>query len=180
MQSANKEACALIWSHWRGGEVLHDLPAELKPATREAGYAIQANFEVYSAGTRPSSTLNPFALEVLEQKGHDVTVLRAKDISEFQTPDAPKFDFVFTVCNRAANEDCPAWAGQPVSAHWGMPDPVLTDGTRAQKSLAFQQAYGALRNRITSFAALPIESLDRISLQRALDHIGQAHSGEPA
>ena len=137
-------------------------------------------FNVYSAGTRPQSELNPFALEVLKQKGHDTSALRAKNISEFQGPDAPEFDFVFTVCNQAANEECPAWSGQPVSAHWGMVDPVKATGTPAEKSLAFQQAYGMLLRRVAAFAALPIESLDRISLQRAVDDIAQTTSGEPA
>ena len=130
-------------------------------------------FEVHSAGTRPQSELNPFALEVLEAKGHDISGLRAKNVSEFTGPDAPVMDFVFTVCNQAANEDCPAWDGQPISAHWGMPDPVKAEGTDAQKSLAFQQAYGALRNRILAFTALPLETLDRISLQKAVDDIAR-------
>ena len=137
-------------------------------------------FEVYSAGTKPYSELNPFALEVLEQKGHDVSVLRAKNVSELMGEDAPKFDFVFTVCNQAANEECPAWEGQPVSAHWGMPDPVAAEGTDAQKNLAFQQAYGALNNRIKAFTALPFASLDRISLQKAVDDIGATQTGTPA
>ena len=143
---------------------------------REAG----DRFEAYSAGTRPHSELNPFALEVLKQKGHDISPLRAKTVAEFQGPDAPRFDFVFTVCDRAANEDCPAWAGQPVSAHWGMPDPVKAEGTDGQKSLAFQHAYGALQNRIKAFTALPIEEIDRISLQLAVDEIGRTHAGETA
>ncbi len=137
-------------------------------------------FDAYSAGTKPYSELNPFALEVLEQKGHDISPLRAKNVAEFQGDDAPRFDFVFTVCNQAANEDCPAWAGQPISAHWGMPDPVKVEGTDAEKSLAFQHAYGALRNRITAFTALPFDSLDRISLQKAVDDIGRADAGAPA
>ncbi len=137
-------------------------------------------FEAHSAGTQPRSELNPFALEVLKQKGHDVSGLRAKNVREFQGADAPIFDFVFTVCNRAANEECPAWTGQPVSAHWGMPDPVKVEGTEAQKSLAFHQAYGALYNRISLFAALPLESLDRISLQRAVDELGREGAGESA
>ena len=137
-------------------------------------------FEAYSAGTKPQSELNPFAIEVLEAKGYDTSVLRSKNISEFQGPDAPKFDFVFTVCNQAANEECPAWTGQPISAHWGMPDPVQAEGTDAQKSLAFQHAYGALRNRIVAFTALPVASLDRISLQKAVDDIGRADAGVPA
>lgn len=134
-------------------------------------------FAAFSAGTRPRSELNPFALEVLESKGHDISVLRAKNVSEFQGPDAPAFDFVFTVCDRAANEECPAWAGQPVSAHWGMPDPVKVEGADAEKSLAFQQAFGALANRIRAFTALPLASLDRISLQKAVDDIGRADAG---
>lgn len=137
-------------------------------------------FEAHSAGTRPRSELNPFALDVLQQKGHDNSVLRAKNIAEFQGESAPKFDFVFTVCNQAANEECPAWTGQPVSAHWGMPDPVKAEGTEAQKSLAFQRAYGALHNRIKVFTALPIASLDRISLQKAVDDIGQIETGAGA
>lgn len=137
-------------------------------------------FDVFSAGTRPYSELNPFALEVLEQKGHDVTVLRAKNVAEFQGTDAPKFDFVFTVCDQSANEECPAWQGQPVSAHWGMPDPVKVEGTDAEKSLAFHQAYGVLRNRINAFTSLPIASLDRISLQKAVDDIARADAGADA
>lgn len=130
-------------------------------------------FNVYSAGTKPKSDLNPFALEVLEQNGHDVSDLRAKNIGEFQTEDAPALDFVFTVCDQAANEDCPAWQGETMGAHWGLPDPVRVQGTDAEKSLAFHQSYGALRNRMTGFAALSFASLDRISLQKAVDDIGQ-------
>lgn len=137
-------------------------------------------FEAYSAGTKPYSELNPVALDVLRQKGHDISILRAKNIAEFQGDGAPKFDFVFTVCDRAANEDCPAWAGQPVSAHWGMPDPVKAEGTVAQKSRAFQRAYGALHNRIKVFTALPVASLDRIALQKAVDDIGRTDAGASA
>lgn len=144
--------------------------------TKEAG----DQFVAYSAGTKPRSELNPFALDVLEHKGHDVSALRSKNVAEFQTNEAPDFDFVFTVCNQAANEDCPAWSGQPVSAHWGMPDPAKADGSDAEKSLAFHHAYGALRNRIIAFAALPISSLDRVSLQSAVDAIGQTNAGAPA
>ncbi len=137
-------------------------------------------FAAHSAGTRPRSELNPFALEVLREKGHDISLLRAKNVAEFQGADAPKLDFVFTVCNQAANEECPPWEGQPISAHWGMPDPVKAQGTDAQKSLAFQQAYGALRNRIESFAALPFASLDRVALQAAVDDIGRTRVAQPA
>lgn len=137
-------------------------------------------FEAYSAGTKPQSELNPFALRVLEDKGHDISVLRSKNVTDYQGDYIPHFDFVFTVCDQAANEECPAWQGQPVSAHWGMPDPVKAEGSDAQKSLAFQQAYGALRNRILAFTALPIESLDRISLQKAVDEIGTDSTGASA
>jgi len=132
-------------------------------------------FEVHSAGTKPRSELNPFALGVLAQKGHDVAALRSKNISEFVRDDAPAFDFVFTVCNQAANEECPAWAGQTVSAHWGMYDPVRVQGSDSQKSLAFQQTYGALRNRLIAFTSLPFATLDRMSLQKAVDEIGQSN-----
>ena len=133
-------------------------------------------FNVYSAGTKPRSELNPYAVEILKQNEHDTSQLRAKNISEFQTEDAPVFDFVFTVCDQAANEDCPAWHGQPISGHWGLPDPVKATGTDAEKSLAFQTTYGALRRRITAFAALPLTQLDRISLQTAVDTL--AHTPE--
>ena len=137
-------------------------------------------FVAYSAGTKPRSELNPFALEVLKQKGHDTSVLESKNVSVFQGDDAPDFDFVFTVCNQAANEECPAWTGQPVSAHWGMPDPVKVEGSNAEKSLAFHQSYGALLNRINAFTALPISSLDRIALQKAVDDIAQTNEGASA
>ena len=130
-------------------------------------------FNAWSAGTRPFSELNPFALDVLKSKGHDISALRAKNVDEFTGPDAPVMDFVFTVCDRAANEDCPAWDGQPVTAHWSTPDPVKAEGSEAQKALAFQRAYGALRNRISIFTALPFETLDRVRLQDAVDDIGR-------
>ena len=130
-------------------------------------------FNAFSAGTHPYSELNPFAVQVLQDKGHDTSLLRAKNQIEFQGSDAPQLDFVFTVCDQAANEECPAWDGQPVSAHWGMPDPVASDGTEAQKSLAFQQTYGTLLNRISAFVALPLDALDRLSLQRAVDDIAR-------
>ncbi|MCO8146292.1 metalloregulator ArsR/SmtB family transcription factor [Rhodovulum tesquicola] len=134
-------------------------------------------FNAFSAGTIPNSELNPFAVKVLTDKGHDVSVLRAKNVAEFIGPDAPHLDFVFTVCDQAANEECPPWEGQPVTAHWGMPDPVKAEGTDAQKSLAFQHAYGALRNRIVTFAALPFATLDRVALQQAVDDIARDVAG---
>ncbi|MEN8658579.1 MAG: ArsR family transcriptional regulator [Marivita sp.] len=130
-------------------------------------------FNVYSAGTKPKSELNPFALQVLQHNGHDISDLRSKNIGEFKGEDPPALDFVFTVCDQAANEECPAWQGQTISAHWGLPDPVQIEGTDAENSLAFHQTYGALHNRMTGFAALPFASLDRISLQKAVDDLGQ-------
>ena len=130
-------------------------------------------FETCSAGTRPKSAVNPVALDVLTQHGHDVSDLRAKHISEFQGAHAPELDFIFTVCDQAANEECPAWQGQNISTHWGLPDPVAATGSDAEKRLAFHQTYSALRNRLTGFAALPIGALDRLSLQTAVDELGQ-------
>jgi len=135
-------------------------------------------FEAYSAGTIPQSELNPMALEMLRAKGYSTEGLRAKNVSEFQGEDAPKLDFVFTVCDRAANESCPPWPGQPMTAHWSTPDPVKATGTDAERMLAFQHAYGSLRNRITAFTALPFATLDKISLQHALDDIGLAATAE--
>ncbi len=134
-------------------------------------------FVAYSAGSHPSTDLNPFAVDVLGQKGHDVSVLRAKHMAEYQGADAPRFDFVFTVCDQAANEECPSWPGQPVTAHWGLPDPVKATGTDAEKSLAFHQTFGAIRHRIIAFTSLPFATLERIALQKAIDNIGQNHEG---
>ena len=138
----------------------------------------KGKFQAFSAGTRPNSELNPFALEVLDRNGHDVKGLRAKHLSEFQTPDAPVMDFVFTVCDTAAAEECPPWPGQPITGHWGLPDPVKATGTDAEKALVFAQTYAALRRRITSFVALPFETLSRLKLQSHIDQIGldAAHS----
>lgn len=138
-------------------------------------------FTAFSAGTRPASELNPLAIDMLKAKGHDTSLLRAKHTSEFQTPESPHMDFVFTVCNRAANEACPPWEGQPISGHWGLPDPSKATGSLAERRLAFQQTYGALRNRITAFTALPLDTLDAISLQAAIDGIAaQDLKGTPA
>ena len=130
-----------------------------------------ARFVAHSAGTKPGTQLNPFALEVLQRNGHDVASLRAKHLSEFQAPDAPVMHFVFTVCDTAAAEECPPWPGQPITGHWGLPDPVKAQGTDAEKGLVFARTYGALRRRIEAFAALPVASLDRISLQDRVDQI---------
>jgi protein-tyrosine-phosphatase/DNA-binding transcriptional ArsR family regulator len=131
----------------------------------------RGKFQSFSAGISPKSELNPFAIEVLKRNGHDVGGLRAKHVSEFQGPDAITMDFVFTVCDTAAAEECPPWPGQPITGHWGMPDPVKATGTDAEKALVFAQTYAALRRRISAFVALPFESLSRISLQSRVDAI---------
>lgn len=133
----------------------------------------KGKFRAYSAGTKPYSEINPYALDLLRQMGHDTSAMRSKNVKEFQGPDAPRLDFVFTVCDQAANEECPVWEGQPLTAHWGMPDPVKAEGTPGEKALAFRDTYRTLRTRLTGFVALPIKSLDRISLQRRLDRIGE-------
>lgn len=132
----------------------------------------QGRFRAFSAGTKPYSELNPYAVAQLDKLGHDVSGLRAKTVAEFQGPDAPRLDFVFTVCDNAANEECPPWPGQPINGHWGIPDPVRATGTDAEKKLAFADAYRMLKHRIASFVSLPVESLDAISLQREIDQIG--------
>jgi protein-tyrosine-phosphatase len=131
----------------------------------------RGKFQAFSAGTRPNTELNPFALDVLRRNGHDVTALRSKHISEFQQPGAPVMDFVFTVCDAAAAEECPPWPGQPITGHWGLPDPVKSQGTDAEKALVFAQTYAVLRRRIASFVELPFDSLSRLSLQARVDAI---------
>ncbi|MGV8988467.1 MAG: metalloregulator ArsR/SmtB family transcription factor [Cypionkella sp.] len=136
---------------------------------RDVGHG---RFVAYSAGTRPGSQLNPYAVEVLARSGLETGALRAKHVSEFEGPEAPKMDFVFTVCDLAATEDCAPWPGQPMTAHWGVADPVKATGTDAQKALAFAQAFSELRRRILAFAALPFAELEKIALQHKLDQIG--------
>jgi ArsR family transcriptional regulator, arsenate/arsenite/antimonite-responsive transcriptional repressor / arsenate reductase (thioredoxin) len=141
----------------------------------------QGKFQAFSAGTRPNTELNPFALEVLKRNGHDVSGLRSKHVSEFQEPGSIVMDFVFTVCDTAAAEECPPWPGQPITGHWGLPDPARATGTDAEKALVFAQTYAALRRRITAFVELPFESLSRLSLQSRVDAIGAAaHDAERA
>ena len=132
----------------------------------------KGKFQSFSAGTRPNSALNPFALEILKRNGHDTSGLRSKHISEFQQPGSIVMDFVFTVCDTAAAEECPPWPGQPITGHWGLPDPVKATGTDAEKALVFAQTYAALRRRIQTFVELPFEQLTRMSLQSRVDAIG--------
>lgn len=134
-------------------------------------------FKAYSAGSLPKGSVNPHALTVLRKSNFDVSKLRSKSWDEFATPDAPKLDFVFTVCDDAAKEVCPIWPGQPMTAHWGLPDPAKAEGTEAEQALAFADAFRMLYQRISIFVSLPLDKLSKLSLQKHLDEIGQS---EPA
>lgn len=131
-------------------------------------------FRGYSAGSFPKGEVNPFALDLLRQLNLPVDDLRSKSWDEFAKPGAPALNFVFTVCDNAAGEVCPVWPGQPMTAHWGIPDPAAAEGTDAQKSLAFREAFKSLENRLKAFTSLPLASIDRLSLQRRLDDIGRS------
>ncbi len=128
----------------------------------------------WSAGSRPTGQPNPFALALLRNKGIDTGFARSKSWDEFALPGAPRMDFVFTVCDSAAAEECPFWPGAPMSAHWGLPDPAAVTGTDAEKAVAFAQTWSALERRISAFLALPMASLDAISLRARLKSIGDA------
>jgi arsenate reductase (thioredoxin) len=134
----------------------------------------QGKFRAFSAGSQPKGQVHPYALDLLRRMNFDVSGLRSKSWSEFARPDAPKLDFVFTVCDNAAAETCPVWPGQPMTAHWGVPDPAAATGNEAEVRLAFADALRMLSNRINVFVSLPIRSLDQLSLQRQLDAIGLA------
>jgi len=130
-------------------------------------------FIAHSAGSRPTGTPNPFAISLLQREGFDTGFARSKSWDEFAAPGAPHLDFVFTVCDQAAAEECPYWPGQPMSAHWGLPDPAAVDGLDAVKALAFADTYRALVRRIQAFAALPLATLDKLAMQKRLTDIGQ-------
>ena len=130
-------------------------------------------FQAFSAGSQPKGEVHPFAIELLRNLKLDTSFARSKSWNEFAAPGAPKMDFVFTVCDNAANESCPVWPGQPMTAHWGIPDPAAAEGTDAEKHLAFADAYRQLSNRISAFLALPLASIDRMSLQSRLREIGK-------
>ena len=130
-------------------------------------------FNSYSAGSMPKGDVHPETLALLRRLNYDVTGFRSKSWDEFAAPDAPKLDFVFTVCDNAAGEVCPAWPGQPMTAHWGVPDPAAATGAQVEIARAFANAYGALQNRIAIFVNLPFAGLDRLSLQSRLDGIGR-------
>ncbi len=131
-------------------------------------------FKGFSAGSQPKGQVHPYALDLLRKLHYDVTGLRSKSWTEFSGPGAPKLDFVFTVCDDAAAETCPVWPGQPMTAHWGIPDPALATGTEAEVRLAFADALRMLTNRIAIFVSLPLRSLDQLTLQKQLDAIGKA------
>ena len=130
-------------------------------------------FKAWSAGSHPKGEVHPYTLALLENLNFDTSFARSKSWDEFAAPGAPAMDFVFTVCDQAAAEACPVWPGQPMTAHWGVPDPAAVEGNEAEKRLAFSDTFRMLNNRISVFTSLPIASLDSLALQRQLDDIGR-------
>jgi arsenate reductase len=130
-------------------------------------------FKAYSAGSQPRGEVNPFAIDLLQRSHLSTEGLRSKSWDEFAQPGAPGLDFVFTVCDQAAGEQCPYWPGQPMTAHWGMPDPAAVEGTDEQKRRAFSDTFLVLRRRIELFASLPFEKLDKLALQKRVSEIGK-------
>jgi protein-tyrosine-phosphatase len=130
-------------------------------------------FRAFSAGSHPKGEVHPYALQLLKSLNHDTAFARSKDWTEFAAPGAPEMNFVFTVCDNAAAEACPVWPGQPMTAHWGLPNPAAAEGTDAEKHLVFADAYRMLNNRIEIFVSLPTTSVDKLALQRRLDEIGR-------
>ena len=141
-------------------------------------FAGRGRFRGYSAGSHPTGKVNPFALELLEKNRISIDGLRSKSWDEFAKPGAPELHFVFTVCDNAAGETCPFWPGQPVTAHWGVPDPAAVQGSDAQKRKAFLNAFTQLSTRIRLFLNLPFEKLERQALEKQLRDIGRAGSEE--
>jgi len=138
----------------------------------------KGKFVAYSAGSMPKGDVNPHALALLQRLGFSTDNFRSKSWEEFAGPDAPKMDFVFTVCDNAANEVCPVWPGQPMTAHWGVPDPAAAEGSETKIAQAFRDAFMALQRRIELFANLPVPSLDRMSLKKRLDEIGRTEDAK--
>jgi protein-tyrosine-phosphatase len=151
------------------GNSARSVLAEVLLNSRGAG-----RFRAFSAGSRPVGRVNPFAIGTLQQAGLPIDGLRSKSWEEFAQPGAPVLDFVFTVCDSAANEACPIWPGQPVTAHWGLPDPAAEQGSDADRSKAFRDTFIALDRRIGLFTSLPIAGLDQLALKRKVDEIGKA------
>jgi arsenate reductase len=134
----------------------------------------QGRFTAYSAGSHPSGTPRPEALMQLQSAGIPIQGLRSKSWDEFAGPDAPQMDFIFTVCDNAAGEQCPYWPGHPMTAHWGIPDPAAVKGTPEEIARAFQDAFVILDRRVSLFLALPIATLDKLRIQQAIHEIGKA------
>jgi len=130
-------------------------------------------FRAYSAGSHPSGRVNPFAIEQVKALGYPVETLRSKSWDEFAAPGAPELDFVITVCDNAAGEVCPLWPGQPITAHWGFPDPAAAEGTDEQKRTIFAQTLRHMRNRVQLFLSLPLEALDHLAIEKKMRAIGQ-------
>jgi protein-tyrosine-phosphatase len=141
-------------------------------------------FQGFSAGSHPTGKVNPLTMNLLSKTNYDVSKLRSKSWDDFAAPGAPKLDFVFTVCDDAANEVCPIWPGQPMTAHWGLPDPAKAEGTQAARNYAFADTMRMLTHRIGILVNLPLDKLSKLSLQKQLDEIGkmrrEAPSKEPA
>ena len=130
-------------------------------------------FKAYSAGSHPAGRVNPFAIEQVRGLGYPVENLRSKSWDEFAAPGAPELDFVVTVCDKAAGEMCPLWPGQPITAHWGFPDPAAVEGTDAEKRAAFAHTLRQMRNRVQLFVSLPLETLDKLAIEKKMRAIGQ-------
>jgi protein-tyrosine-phosphatase len=137
------------------------------------GHWGKGRFKGHSAGSFPKGEVHPMALDLLENLQLPIRGLRSKSWNEFARPGAPVMDFVFTVCDQAAGEACPIWPGNPVTAHWGVPDPAAVQGTEAEQRRAFGEAYVALENRIKLLVALPIDKVDRLAIKRNVDEIGR-------
>jgi protein-tyrosine-phosphatase len=140
----------------------------------------RGRFKAFSAGSHPKPSPHALTIDLLKHSNHNTRFARSKSWDEFAVEGAPVMDFVFTVCDDAAKEVCPVWPGQPMSAHWGVPDPAAVEGTEAEKHLAFAETYRQLNNRISIFVSLPIASLDRLSLQKRLDKIGTTRTESAA
>jgi arsenate reductase len=138
----------------------------------------RGSFKGYSAGSQPAGEVHPKAIELLRRFNYVTDELRSKDWNEFSEPGAPEMDFVFTVCDRAGAETCPVWPGQPMTAHWGIPDPAAVEGDEVTQMNAFRTAFRELENRIKIFVSLPISSLGRLRLQEQLDEIGRSSAPE--
>ena len=136
----------------------------------------RGRFKAYSAGSMPAGKPHPYALEQIASAGLPLTGLRSKNWDEFAAPGSPRLDFVFTVCDNAANEICPVWPGQPVTAHWGVPDPSQVEGSDEERRRAFSVTFRSMANRINVFTSLPLDKLDQVALRKKLDEIGKSRS----